>query len=109
MFYALRDVSGQRDAHSAGTFVGPDGALRPLASADVALAATGSWVSADGVRYPAGWHIQVPALDLDLTAQPLLADQELRTRPRYWEGAVAVQGRRGGAAAGGRGYVELVG
>ena len=82
---------------------------RPLASAEVTLAASGAWVSADGVRYPSGWHIQVPSLDLDLNAQPLLADQELRTRPRYWEGAVAVSGTRGGAAAGGRGYVELVG
>lgn len=109
MFYALRDASGQRDAHSAGTFVDRDGAVRPLASAEVTLAASGAWVSADGVRYPSGWHIQVPSLDLDLNAQPLLADQELRTRPRYWEGAVAVSGTRGGAAAGGRGYVELVG
>ena len=109
MFYALRDRHGQADAHSAGTYVAPDGAIRALASADVQLAATGSWVSGDGVRYPSGWRIRVPALELDLTAQPVLTDQELRTRPRYWEGAVQVQGTRAGAAAGGRGYVELVG
>ena len=109
MFYALRDRSGARDAHSAGTFIERDGAIRALKSDEVVLAATGSWVSADGVRYPSGWRIRVPALELDLSAQPQLADQELRTTPRYWEGAVAVQGTRAGAAAGGRGYVELVG
>ncbi len=109
MFYALRDRAGQRDAHSAGTFIDATGATRSLGSADVKVAATGSWVSADGVRYPSGWRIRVPVLELDLTAQPLLKDQELRTSPRYWEGAVQVQGTRAGAAAGGRGYVELVG
>jgi predicted secreted hydrolase len=109
MFYALRDRHGQRDAHSAGTFVGPDGTARALASAEVLLTPTGSWVSGDGVRYPSGWRIQVPALELDLNAQPVLKDQELRTSPRYWEGAVAVGGTRAGAAASGRGYVELVG
>ncbi len=109
MFYALRDRNGQRDAHSAGTFIDASGALRALGSADVALAATGSWVSADGVRYPSGWRIRVPALALELTAQPQLKDQELRTSPRYWEGAVEVHGTRAGAAASGRGYVELVG
>ena len=59
--------------------------------------------------YPAGWHIRVPALALDLTVRPVLADQELQTTPRYWEGAVDVSGERGGASLGGRGYVELVG
>jgi predicted secreted hydrolase len=109
MFYALRDRSGARDAHSAGTFIDRDGAIRALASAEVALAVTGSWVAADGVRYPSGWHLRVPALELDLSLQPVLADQELRTTPRYWEGAVEVHGTRAGAAAAGRGYVELVG
>ena len=109
MFYALRDRAGARDAHSAGTYIDSTGASRALGSEEVSLAATGSWVSGDGVRYPSGWRIRVPALDLDLTAQPLLKDQELRTTPRYWEGAVQVQGTRAGAAAGGRGYVELVG
>jgi predicted secreted hydrolase len=109
MFYALRQRSGQRDAHSAGTFVDAHGAVRALASSGVLVSPTGAWVSADGVRYPSGWRIQVPALELDLNAQPLLADQELRLRPRYWEGAVTVHGSRAGAPLGGRGYVELVG
>ena len=109
MFYALRDKDGQRDGHSAGSWVAADGTVRPLASADVDIAVTREWRSASGERYPAGWHIRVPALALDLTAHPVLADQELQTTPRYWEGAVDVSGERGGASLGGRGYVELVG
>jgi predicted secreted hydrolase len=61
------------------------------------------------VRYPAGWRIRVPALALDVAVRPVLLDQELRTRPRYCEGAVDVTGTRGGHPLGGRGYVELVG
>ena len=40
---------------------------------------------------------------------PVLADQELRTTPSYWEGAVDVSGARAGRRVAGRGYVELVG
>ena len=109
MFYALRDKNGERDVHSAGSWVAADGTARTLANAEVGIAVTREWRSASGERYPAGWHIRVPALALDLTVRPVLADQELQTTPRYWEGAVDVSGERGGASLGGRGYVELVG
>jgi len=109
MFYALRDRGGGRDAYSAGTFVPRDGPARPLASADVDIAVNGAWRNANGERYPARWRVRVPQLALDVEVQPLLADQELKTTPVYWEGAVAVSGTRGGARVSGRGYVELVG
>ena len=109
MFYALRDKNGERDVHSAGSWVAADGTARALSSAEVDIAVTREWRSASGERYPAGWHFRVPALALDLTVRPVLADQELQTTPRYWEGAVDVSGERGGASLGGRGYVELVG
>ena len=109
MFYALRDKNGERDVHSAGSWVAADGTARALSNAEVGIAVTREWRSASGERYPAGWHIRVPALALDLTVRPVLADQELQTTPRYWEGAVDVSGERGGASLGGRGYVELVG
>jgi predicted secreted hydrolase len=109
MFYALRDKNGERDVHSAGSWVAADGTARALSNAEVGIAVTREWRSASGERYPAGWHIRVPTLALDLTVRPLLADQELQTTPRYWEGAVEVSGERGRASLGGRGYVELVG
>ncbi len=86
----------------------PDGALSvtPLAPADVTLTPLDTWRSPHtAVVYPARWHIQLPAYNIDTTAVPLLADQELRlTTVRYWEGAVELQG-----APGGTGYVELTG
>jgi predicted secreted hydrolase len=109
MFYALRDRDGRREAHSAGTWMAPDGNVRALTDADVGIAVNGEWRNGSGDRYPAGWHIRVPALTLDLRVRPVLADQELQTAPRYWEGAVDVSGERAGASLSGRGYVELVG
>ncbi len=109
MFYALRDRDGRRDAHSAGTFVDAAGQVTPLRNEQVAIEVLRYWNSPRGGRYPAQWRLSIPALRLKLTATPLLADQELSTQPRYWEGAVEVKGERGAAPVGARGYVELVG
>jgi predicted secreted hydrolase len=109
MFYALRDRGGGRDPHSAGTWIGPDGEVRALPGSAVGIEVSGEWRNAEGARYPAGWRIRVPSLQLDLTVRPVLADQELATTPRYWEGAVDARGQRAGRELAGRGYVELVG
>jgi len=109
MFYALRARDGSRDPHSAGTWVESSGEAHSLASAAVAIDVTDHWAAAEGVRYPSGWRIRVPALALDVAVRPVLADQELKTTPRYFEGAVDVSGTRAGRPLGGRGYVELVG
>jgi predicted secreted hydrolase len=47
--------------------------------------------------------------NLDLTIEPLLADQELDVTIRYWEGAVKISGERAGKPVSGYGYVELTG
>ena len=95
MFYALRD----RDA----------GRPRALSSSDMRIDVGGYWRNARGERYPARWRLNVPAVALDVDVRPVLADQELGTAPRYWEGAVDVTGTLAGHKTGGRGYVELVG
>lgn len=109
MFYALRDRDGSRDPHSAGTFVDAAGGAQALGSADVQIQVLRQWRSPRGGSYPAQWRLRVPALDLELQVVPLLADQELPTQPRYWEGAVRATGQRRGAPLGAAGYVELVG
>jgi predicted secreted hydrolase len=111
MFYTLRDRGGGRDPHSAGTWVWADasGRSRALSSDEVQIEVTGHWTDGQGVRYPAGWRLAVPSLALAATVQPVLADQELETQPRYWEGAVDVRGERAGRPIAGQGYVELVG
>lgn len=109
MFYALRERDGGLNAASAGTFVATDGSVRALARSQVQVEVLSWWDSPRGGRYPARWHIRVPSESLELTVNPVLADQELATQPRYWEGAVDAQGMRAGRALGGRGYIELVG
>ena len=109
MYYALRDRDGTLDSHSAGTFVAADGRIQGLAAQDLRIEVLDYWTSPRGGRYPARWRLRSSALGLDLSVQPLLADQELDTSPRYWEGAVQVSGSRAGRRASGQGYVELVG
>jgi predicted secreted hydrolase len=103
MFYALRDRDGSRDPHSAGTWVESSGEARGLASSALDIEVTDHWTSADGTRYPSGWRLRVPSRALDVTVHPVLADQELRTSPRYFEGAVDVSGTREGRPLQGRG------
>jgi predicted secreted hydrolase len=109
MFYALRHRDGGWDPNSAGTWVAPDGKSRPLSAGDVHIDVLGYWTNPRGERYPARWHVRVPTTGMDVEVRPVLADQELVTTTRYWEGAVDVAGASGGRSVGGRGYVELVG
>ncbi|HEV7517012.1 MAG TPA: lipocalin-like domain-containing protein [Thermoanaerobaculia bacterium] len=105
MLYRLRRKDGSADPASAGTLIAADGSSRPLTLADMVLETAGSWTSPrSGARYPARFHLRLPAFGLDLDVRPLLADQELDTSFRYWEGAVAVTG-----SVSGSGYVELTG
>ena len=109
MFYALRTRNGARDPHSAGTWFAPDGTTHPLANDDVQIDVKDFWSSSQGVRYPARWQLRVPSLKLDVDIRPRLADQELDTSPRYWEGAATIEGTRASNKVAGRAYVELVG
>ncbi|HEX3844063.1 MAG TPA: lipocalin-like domain-containing protein [Steroidobacteraceae bacterium] len=109
MFYSLRDRNGSEDPYSAGTWVESDGRARPLSRGDIRIQVLDHWTDPRGARYPSRWRAVAPALGLDVTVRPLLADQELLTSPKYWEGAVDVSGTRRGRPITGRGYVELVG
>ena len=109
MFYSLRDKDGAQDPFSAGTWVDAAGHSRPLSRDEVRIEVLAHWTDSGGTRYPSRWQLVLPALGLDITVSPVLADQELVTSPRYWEGAVDVSGVRSGRPVGGRGYVELVG
>ena len=113
MFYLLRrkdsNDDGAIDLHSAGSFVDAASRVTRLAHDDVRIDVTDSWQSPLGGSYPARWVLHVPALALELAIEPVLANQELDTIVRYWEGAVDVSGTRDGRPIGGRGYVELTG
>ena len=108
MFYRLRRKDGGTDPHSKGVLVAADGSSRLLGWSEVTLQPLGEWVSPKtGDRYPARWRLRLPAENLDLTVTPKVADQEMRLTVRYWEGAVAVNGRAGERKIGGQGYLEM--
>ena len=109
MFYALRRRDGGRDPSSAGTWVSASGVSRQLTNDEVKIEVFDYWTNARGDRYPARWRVRVASAGLDVNVRPVLADQELTTLARYWEGAVDVSGTAAGRQAEGRGYVELVG
>ena len=110
MLYRLRRRDGGADPVSAGTVVDPAGGSRPLAWSEVRVTVLDRWTSPrSGASYPARWRLALPALGLDLDVRPALADQELDTSFRYWEGAVIVAGTSRGAPLHGQGYAELTG
>jgi predicted secreted hydrolase len=109
MMYQIRLENGGVEPLSHGSLVAPDGSHVFLHIDDVELKILDRWRSPRGTSYPAGWRLRLPEYDLDLTVEPLLANQELDVTLRYWEGAVRVLGTSAGVQVTGRGYVELVG
>ncbi len=109
MFYQLRKKDGTPDAASGGTWASADGVVSQLAADDVEITIEDTWVSPDGGEYPSRWNVRVPRFGIDLTVQPVIADQELFTTVRYWEGAVNVIGEGFTSTIFGQGYVELTG
>ena len=110
MLFEIRRADGTREPLSAGTYIAPDGTLIHLAAGDWTLDVTDTWTSpTSGGEYPAGWHISVPSIGLELTGRPQMANQELNVSTVYWEGAVAFEGTRDGAPISAEGYIELTG
>jgi predicted secreted hydrolase len=109
MFYNLRRDDGRQDPLSAGTWTDADGNGRRIGRGDIEIDVTDRWQSPSGGTYPAAWTLHLPMESLRVDIVPVLADQELFTTVRYWEGAVDVRGERQGLPVSGRGYVELTG
>ena len=109
MLYQLRRLDGSRDPLSAGTWISGNGESDHLDADEFKIVITQFWDSPLGARYPSGWQVSVPGLDLQLDVQPVFDDQELSATVLYWEGAVDISGKRNGEKLGGRGYVELTG
>lgn len=106
----IRQADGAVSPYSAGTFVAGNGQITPLTAADIEVEVTNTWRSpTSGAVYPAGWLIRIPTLALELTAAPLMPNQELNVSTIYWEGAVMYSGILAGESVAGRGYVELTG
>lgn len=110
MVYEIRTADGGVLPYVNGTIVWPDGTQQAVTEEDFILTPTGQWTSdRTGITYPSGWTLVFPALAIDLTVTPLIADQEMDVSFVYWEGSTQVTGAIGGEAVSGRGYAELTG
>lgn len=110
MLYRLRHRRDSRLDHVYGSYIDAVGGLVPLAATDFHIRESGHWRSRRSAAvYPAAWRIRLPRQGLVLEVRPRLADQEMLTSFRYWEGAVEVDGERDGSPVAGQGYVELTG
>jgi len=110
MFYRLRGRDGGTSEFSGGSITSALGSVTRLEASSVNLEVTREWTSdRTGVRYPVGWRMSLPALDLDLEIDPRIDDQEIDLTVRYWEGAVTVSGSSSDAPVSGLGYLELAG
>ncbi len=107
MVYRLRRADGSSAPESSGTLAGADGSIVRFRAAQFTMTPVGHWTSPRGVDYPASWRVKLPGLEL--TIEPLLADQELDLSVRYWEGAVRARGSANGLSIGGTGYLEMTG
>jgi predicted secreted hydrolase len=114
MVYLLRLEGGGWNPASSGTYVDAAGNSRHLARHEFSVEVLDVWASRRSqAEYPSRWRMRVPRLALDLEIVSRLADQEmlgmLNDTITYWEGSVAVEGRRNGQPVAGLGYVELTG
>ena len=110
MVYQIRRQSGDIHPLSSGSLVAADGTAQALTAADFQIEVLQTWRSpADGTVYPAKWRLRIPGEAIELTITPYVADQEMHTLIRYWEGAVRAQGTVQGRPLAGDGYVELTG
>ncbi|PZC46969.1 MAG: putative secreted hydrolase [Chloroflexi bacterium] len=96
------------------TFVNEDGSAVTIDGDDIVLRSNTTWTSPKtGGQYPSNWQIDIEALGMSLSLEPLVEDSEFippdPITPIYWEGEVVVRGLREGRPVEGRGFVELVG
>jgi len=97
--------------------IGVDGETLLLQRRDLRLAPSdGVWVADDGVAYPLGWRLLIPARGLDLAIEPqfddpaaALSPASVAATPRSWRGAVSVTGWRESDAISGGGQMDLNG
>lgn len=115
MLYQFRRKNGSTDPFSSGTYVDAEGRSVHLTAEDFRLVPAGEiWTSdVTGAKYPVAWSMEIPKLGLKLAATTRLKAQELaggsKVAPSYWEGAILIEGTRGGASVRGVGYLEMTG
>lgn len=111
MLFEIRQADGTIEPYSSGTWIDSDGTTTALSFGDWTMTQTDTWRSSEtGTRYPVGWTLDVPKLDLSISGGGLMPNQELNlTSGSYWEGAVGFDGTLAGQPTAAKGYMEMTG
>lgn len=110
MFYSFRRKDGSQDKNDAGAIFHADNSKTVLKFSDVEIKVQEHWKSPHtNIIYPSKWQLSIPGQGLELEISPLINNQELNVRYRYWEGAVSIKGKKHEQDISGQGYVELTG
>lgn len=110
MFGEFHDGLGNPLSVYAGTLVYADGRQATLTDADFEVETLRQWISpVTGLTYPAAWRVHFPQHGIELTIEPIVADQEMDVSFVYYEGATQVSAQVEGETVNGVGYVELTG
>jgi predicted secreted hydrolase len=109
MVYRLREADGNASPFSSGSLVRSSGGSEVLDRDAVEAEPIDWWQSPlNGVRYPVGWQLRVPAEGIDLEVRSLVpgceVDGTTTTGVVYWEGPVEATGSHFG-----EGYLEMTG
>lgn len=109
MYYQMRKNDGSPDVYSKGILIEKDGTSRTVKKEDLVLEVTDNWTSPSGEKYPSGWRMKIPSMNIDLKITPSVKDQLMNVSIRYWEGSVLIEGTKNNSKVTGRGYAELTG
>jgi predicted secreted hydrolase len=101
MLFRLRQTDGNN--YCSGNWISRDGKTEQIASADIAMAPTGS-TEVGGRKIPTAWRIDIPARGLTIESIPLNANSWMGTSFPYWEGPISFRGSHAGV-----GYLEMTG
>jgi predicted secreted hydrolase len=104
MLFRIREKTGAKDFR-AGTLISPAGKSESIPSSEVFLQPSGQWTSPSGYKYPATWTVGWNSGRY--LVRPTVADQELRLKFQYWEGAVQIESEDGKPV--GKGFLEMTG
>lgn len=96
-------LRGQAGDFISGTWIGADGASRPLGAGDLRMTPIAR-ADVQGREVPVRWRIEVPKDGLDVELEALNPQSWMKTSFPYWEGPVSIKGSHGGA-----GYLEMTG
>jgi predicted secreted hydrolase len=115
MITEARGIDGNI-ADTYGTYMSTEGETKILKqeSSGIELTATGEWTSpSTDATYPSGWTLRIDSLDLSLTLEPVIKNQEVRgglpAVSTYWEGKIRASGHQNGEPITANAYAELSG